>query len=203
MPISFIGRTLLMLRSIKRAHSLDANNPDLHTCLVRFLLHTSKVPLEGAVGEVVKRQTVGIFSSTKPTQLNGEYLKKSRNSLAHLLQAARMLYVLDPSAQARALSFVTNIENLEGVTLQNCTKVLEALRNGDFGHCDDTIADYMAKCHVRFPFATAFRPPEPKANNHQEKENSIKNWSRHALLQRHWIAIVVRRVNEEPVCGAS
>ncbi|KAL6435663.1 hypothetical protein ACFW04_005527 [Cataglyphis niger] len=169
------GRTLLMLRSIKRAHRLDANNPDLHTCLVRFLLHTSKVQLEGAVGEVVKRQTVGIFSSTKAAQLNAEYLKKSRNSLAHLLQAARMLYVLDPSAQTKALSLVTNIENLEGVTLQNCTKVLEALRNGDFGHCDDTIADYMAKCHVQFPFATAFRPPEPKANNHQEKENSIKN----------------------------
>ncbi|XP_070168263.1 N-alpha-acetyltransferase 15, NatA auxiliary subunit [Polyergus mexicanus] len=171
------GRTLLMLRSIKRAHRLDANNPDLHTCLVRFLLHTSKIQLEGAVGEVVKRQTVGIFSSTKTAQLNAEYLKKNRNSLAHLLQAARMLYVLDSSAQTKALSLATSIENLEeGVTLQNCTKVLEALRNGDFGHCDDTIADYMTRCHARFPFATAFRPPEPpKANNHQEKENSIQN----------------------------
>lgn len=164
-----------MLRSIKRAHRLDANNPDLHTCLVRFLLHTSKTPLEGAVGEVVKRQTVGIFSSTKAAQLNSEFLKKSRNSLAHLLQAARMLYVLDPSAQQKALSLVSNIDELDGVTLQNCTKVLEALRNGDFGHCDDTIEDFMTKCHVRFPFATAFRPPEPKTNNHQEKENSIKN----------------------------
>jgi len=164
-----------MLRSIKRAYRLDANNPDLHTCLVRFLLHTSKSPLEGAVGEVVKRQTAGIFSSTKTTSLNTEYLKKNRNSLPHLLQGARMMYVLDPSVQTKALSLVTSIDELEGVTLQNCTKVLEALRNGDFGHCDDTIADYMAKCHARFPFATAFRPPEPKANNHQEKENSIKN----------------------------
>lgn len=86
-----------------------------------------------------------------------------------------MFYVLDPSAQTKALSLVTSIDDLEGVTLQNCTKVLEALRNGDFGHCDDTIDDYMARCHAQFPFATAFRPPEPKANNHQEKENSIKN----------------------------
>ncbi|XP_032687524.1 N-alpha-acetyltransferase 15, NatA auxiliary subunit [Odontomachus brunneus] len=168
------GRTLLMLRSIKRAHRLDANNPDLHTCLVRFLLHTSGSPLEGSVGEVVKRQTAGIFSSPKAVQLNAEYLKKNRNSLPHLLQGARMLYVLDPSAQPKALSLVTSIEELEGVTLKNCTKVLEALRNGDFGDCNATIADYMAKCHERFPFATAFRPPEPKAN-HQEKENSIKN----------------------------
>lgn len=168
-------RTLLMLRSIKRAHRLDANNPDLHTCLVRFLLHINKSPLEGAVGEVVKRQTADIFSGTKAAQLNAEYLKRNRNSLPHLLQGARMLYVLDPSAQTKALSLVTGLGELEGVTLQNCTKVLEALHNGDFGHCDDTIADYMVKCHARFPFSTAFRPPEPKANNHQEKENSIKN----------------------------
>lgn len=165
-----------MLRSIKRAHRLDADNPDLHTCLVRFLLHISKSPLEGAMGEVVKRQTADIFSSAKAASLNSEYLKNNRNSLPHLLQGARMLYVLDPSAQTKALSLVTSIdEQLEDVTLQNCTKVLEALHNGDFGHCDDTIADYMARCHARFPYATAFRPPEPKANNHQEKENSIKN----------------------------
>ena len=89
-----------------------------------------------------------------------------------------MLYVLDPSAQTKALSLATNIDDLEGVTLQNCTKVLESLRNGDFGHCDSTIADYMAKCHKYFPYATAFRPPETKLTvtiKHQEKENSIKN----------------------------
>lgn len=163
-----------MLRSIKRAHRLDANNPDLHTCLVRFLLHINKQStlLEGAVGEVVKRQTAGIFSSSKPAQLNAEYLKKNRNSLPHLLQGASMLYVLDPSAQSKALSLVINLDNLEGVTLQNCTKLLEALSIGNFGHCDATIADFTAKCHARFPFATAFRPQKV---NHQEKENSIKN----------------------------
>ncbi|KAG7203683.1 hypothetical protein KM043_013711 [Ampulex compressa] len=170
------GRTLLMLRSIKRAHRLDPNNPELHTCLVRFMQHTSGPPSEGPVGEVIKRQTAGIFSSTTAAKLNTEYLKNNRNSLPHLLQGARMLYMLDPSSQARALSLISNIEDLDGVTLQNCTKVLEALRNGDFGHCDSTIADYIVKCHKRFPYATAFRPPESKAMaNHQEKENSIKN----------------------------
>ncbi|XP_071862759.1 N-alpha-acetyltransferase 15/16 [Bombus fervidus] len=172
------GRTLLMLRSIKRAHGLDPNNPDLHTCLVRFMLHTNRSPSEGPVGEVVKRQTAGIYSTSTPTQLNAEFLKKNRNSLPHLLQGARMLYVLDPSAQTKALSLATNIDDLEGVTLQNCTKVLESLRNGDFGHCDSTIADYMTKCHKYFPYATAFRPPETKLTvtiKHQEKENSIKN----------------------------
>lgn len=165
-----------MLKSIKRANGLDSNNPDLHACLVRFILHASRSPLEGAVGEVVKHQTAGIYANSTASQLNAEFLKKNLNSLPHLLQGARMLYVLDPSAQSKALNLVTNIEELEGVTLSNCTKVLESLRSGDFGHCEHTIADYMAKCHKRFPYATAFRPPETKTTtNHQEKENSIKN----------------------------
>lgn len=170
------GRTLLMLRSIKRAHRLDANNPDLHTCLVRFLLNTSRLSLEGAVGEVVKRQTADIFSDSTAVQLNAEYLKKNRNSLPHLLQGARMLYLLDPSAQARALSLVTNTDELENVTLKNCTKVLESMQNGDFGYCDSTIAEFISKCHKLFPYATAFRLQETKPTaNHQDKENSIKN----------------------------
>lgn len=170
-------RTLLMLRSIKRAHRLDPNNPVLHTCLVRFLLHTDRVSLEGALEEVVSRQTADIFADSTAVQLNAEYLKKNRNSLPHLLQGARMLYLLKPLVQAKALSLVTNIEELEGVTLKNCTMVLESMQNGDFGYCDSTIAEFISKCHKRFPYATAFRPQEttkPTAN-HQEKEYSIKN----------------------------
>ncbi|XP_076628911.1 N-alpha-acetyltransferase 15/16 isoform X2 [Colletes latitarsis] len=85
------GRKLLMLKSIKRAHGLDPNNPDLHSCLVRFMLHISRSPLVGAVREVVKRQTAGIYRSLTPMQLNREFLKANRNSLPHLLQAAKMM----------------------------------------------------------------------------------------------------------------
>ncbi|KAI4475549.1 hypothetical protein M0802_015109, partial [Mischocyttarus mexicanus] len=192
------GRTLLMLRSIKRAHRLDSNNPDLHTCLVRFLLNINRSSLEGPVGEVVKRQTADIFSDSTAVQLNTEYLKKNENSLPHLLQGARMLYLLDPSAQTRALSLVTNMDQLENVTLKNCIKVLESMQNGDFGYCDSTIAEFIANCRKRFPYATAFRLQETTTTtttttittttttttntntnkptaNHQDKENSIKN----------------------------
>ncbi|XP_033217109.1 N-alpha-acetyltransferase 15, NatA auxiliary subunit isoform X1 [Belonocnema kinseyi] len=173
------GRTLLMLRSINRAYRLDPNNPELHTCLVRFLQHTNASPLEGAVAEVVKRQTSGIFSSSSAENLNAQYLKKNSKSLPHLFQGARMIYLLDPSAQSKALSLITNIEDLEGVTLEICTRVLEALCTGDFGSCESTVADFRSKSHYRFPYATAFRlheVPEAKVTvNHQEKENSIKN----------------------------
>ncbi|XP_011297851.1 N-alpha-acetyltransferase 15, NatA auxiliary subunit [Fopius arisanus] len=175
------GRTLLMLQSIKRAHRLDSNNPDLHSCLVRFLRHTGASPLEGPVAQVVKHQTREIFSNSDAVQFNTDFLQKNLTSLPHLLQCARMLYLLDSTSQSKALSLATGLDDLTGVTLPISTRVLEALRANDFGPCDDAIDDYMNKCHKRFPYATAFRPPQTKAVhfnaalNRQDKENSIKN----------------------------
>lgn len=170
------GKILLMLQSIKRAHRLDANNPELHSCLVRFLkLTTNQQQLEGPVAEVIKRQTSEIFSITDPVQFNDEFLSKNKKSLPHLFQAGRMMYLLDSSAQEKALSLVINCcdddnacnangnesnGGLVGVNLNNCVRILEALRNNDFGPCDEAIDKYTAKCHKRFPYAAAFKPPE-------------------------------------------
>lgn len=163
-----------MLRSINRAHRLEPNHPNLHSCLVRFLRHTGTASLDSIVGEVVARQSSGIFSgASSGSQLNADYLKSNPSSLPHLLQGARMLYLLEPTAQQRAISLATSLEpSLRGLDLGTCTMVLEALRSGDFGLCEEAIADYTAKCHERFPYATAFRPPEPSKPllaNHQDQ----------------------------------
>lgn len=151
-----------MLRSIIRTHRLDSNNPELHSCFVRFLRHTSTSNLDATVSEVVKRQSSEIFAGRSAQQLNNDFLKKNAKSLPHLLQSARMQYLLDPSGQQKAIELVTSLDpSLEGVNLESCTRVLEALRNGDFGLCEQAITDYKAKCHERFPYATAFRPETP------------------------------------------
>lgn len=171
-------RTLLMLRSINRAHRLDPNNPELHSCLVRFLRHTNKSHLEGALAEVVKRQTSGIFSSCSAEQLNAQYLKKNSKSLPHLFQGARMMYFLDPTVQAKALSLIADIDSLENVSLDVCTRLLLSLQKGDFGSCESTTADFRVKCHSRFPYATAFRPQEiveAKVTVNHQDDYSIKN----------------------------
>jgi hypothetical protein len=163
------GRTLLMLRSINRAHRLEPNNPELHSCLVRFLRHTGSSNHDSIVNEVIKRQSTGIFANTNASQLNSDYLNKNSKSLPHLLQGARMLYLLDPTSQQKAITLTTNLDSsLKSVNLENCTKVLEALRNGDFGLCEQAIADYTSKCHERFPYAMAFHPPESKQQQHQQ-----------------------------------
>ena len=152
-----------MLRSIKRAHFLDPNNPELHSCLVRFLQHTERANLEGSlVGEVVRRQTGDLFKGRSAVHLNADFLERNSNSLPHLLQGARMLYLLEPATQQQAISTVTSLESIYGVTLKNCRKVLEALNNGDFGSCEHVIDEYKARCHDLFPFASAFNPPEIK-----------------------------------------
>lgn len=49
------------------------------------------------------------------------------------------------------------------IILQNCTRVLQSLRAGDFGTCEDVTEDYVKKCHGRFPYASAFKPPSTSA----------------------------------------
>lgn len=48
---------------------------------------------------------------------------------------------------------------------QTCSKVLEALRDGeDFGECEAQAEDYMVRCRARFPYAQIFRPPVPASS---------------------------------------
>ncbi|KAJ8676612.1 hypothetical protein QAD02_012399, partial [Eretmocerus hayati] len=158
------GRTLLMLRSIKRAHRLDPNNPELHSCLVRFLKHVAGATLDQTVSEVVRRQSISIFGqAADAAKLNADFLAKNDSSLPHRLQAARMLHLFDPSQQKKAIALATSIDPASvtsGLTLPNCVRVLEALRAGDLGSCECDLAEYTTKCHERFPYATAFRPPD-------------------------------------------
>lgn len=49
--------------------------------------------------------------------------------------------------------------------LQTCSKVLEGLREGEFGHCDAQADDYMVRCRARFPYAQIFRPPVPASES--------------------------------------
>ena len=101
-----------MLRSIKRAFNLDQNNPELHSCLVRFLQHTKDSKLDDIVKDVVKHHSKTIFSNKDVATLNKEFLDNNQESLPHRLQGARMLYLLDPTSQARAIKYVTDLDKL-------------------------------------------------------------------------------------------
>lgn len=160
------GKLLLMLQSIKRACRVDANNPQLHVCLVKFYLKVAESnEICEPIAEVLKQEMTHIYGDKDAKQLNQEFLNKNSNSLPHLLEGARMLCLLDPSKRLHAISLANTVsEELEGVDLLTCINVFAALKR-DFGPCDAHVCDYQEKCHERFPYATAFRSQTNASNS--------------------------------------
>uniref|UniRef100_T1HB37 Uncharacterized protein n=2 Tax=Rhodnius TaxID=13248 RepID=T1HB37_RHOPR len=100
-----------------------------------------------------------IIRERTPEQINNDYLENHRHNLPSLLQAARVMYKLDRSTQKEAIKIATNLtDGLDGITWQNCAEVIAAMRDGDFGQCENEIESYRAKCYKRFPRAVAFFP---------------------------------------------
>nr|CAD7401189.1 unnamed protein product [Timema poppensis] len=168
-------KPLLMLQSIKRAHRLDPSHSELHPCLVIFLQSLSrwKGTLDHPVAMVISQEMEPITKDRSAHQLNKQFL----GNLSHLLdarfEAARMMHHLDSSTQQEAITLATSLnKDIGNITLKTCVKVLQALRNGEFGHCPAAVQDYQVRCHARFPYAQAFRPTSPLCdNNHITDSN--------------------------------
>lgn len=115
-----------MLQSIKRAHRLDSQNPRLHSCLIRF--HGSveaarrDSTMAEAVLQVIEREAASMFAGCDAHELNRKYLEQYGDSLAAVLEGAKMMYHLerDRKSQEAALKLVTS------VTESNRTKDADA-----------------------------------------------------------------------------
>ncbi|XP_046394061.1 N-alpha-acetyltransferase 15, NatA auxiliary subunit [Ischnura elegans] len=159
-------RPLLMMQSIKKAYGLEPENARLHSCVIRFCCYVDKWRggMLPPVSQVIDMQMVDILKGRSAPQINADFLLKHSNSLPALFEGARMMYFLDPSRQESALKLTLTLDrSIEGITLQNCLRVLNALNNGDFGHCPMQAAEYKVRCHERFPYALAFQHPAASA----------------------------------------
>ncbi|CAH1394311.1 unnamed protein product [Nezara viridula] len=158
------GKPLLMLQSVKRAYKVDGNHPLVHEAVVRYskkmLQWESEGNLPTSVSKVIAIQMEPILKGRTAFQINDEYLKKYYNSLPARLQAARVMYMLDNSKQREAIDLATNLESsLEGISIQNCIDVINSLKDGSFGKCDNELNEYKLKCHEKYPLAVDFFPP--------------------------------------------
>ncbi|CAL4189192.1 unnamed protein product, partial [Meganyctiphanes norvegica] len=149
--------------SLKRAHKLEPQNPELHTCFVRFLQHRQEKfgsDAESPVAQVINLELNNLLTNTDPTQLNEDFLNKHQESIAHRLQAARSMVLLDSIQRERAINIGTSLEShLQGRILPNLVKVLEWLEGNEFkGSCDE-ISLYKSQCNAVIPHALAFRAP--------------------------------------------
>ncbi|KAL2077735.1 hypothetical protein ACEWY4_027239 [Coilia grayii] len=155
-------RYLLMLQAVKRAFSIDPDHPWLHQCLVRFFKGVSSSNyLPEAVKTVLNKETGRLFGEYDPQSYNKNFLSKHNHSIPHRVAAAKMMVYLDPSSEKIAVELATCLdESLTGRSIQICTEVLQALRDGGLGsEQQKTMESYRATCHQLYPCALAFMPP--------------------------------------------
>ncbi|KAG9492064.1 hypothetical protein GDO78_000539 [Eleutherodactylus coqui] len=152
------GKFLLMLQSVKRAFSIDRNNPWLHECLIRFSKSVSDHSnLPDLVIKVLLHEMKSIFTNKNLESFNEEFLKNNPTSIQHLLSGAKMMYYLDKSRQEKAIAIATRLDDtLIDRNVQSLTRVLEGLLDGSFGSCNTRYEEYRAACHKLFPLTPAF-----------------------------------------------
>uniref|UniRef100_A0A667Z322 N-alpha-acetyltransferase 15, NatA auxiliary subunit a n=1 Tax=Myripristis murdjan TaxID=586833 RepID=A0A667Z322_9TELE len=159
---------LLMLQSVKRAVAIDPSDPWLHQCLVRFFKGVREsVDLPEAVRTVLKQEISRLFGESNPQSYNKNYLSQHSNSIPHRLAAAKMMVYLEPCSDKMACELATALdESLTGRSIQICTEVLEALRDGQLGEAQQKAAEaYRAACHKIYPYTLAFMPPGYQDNS--------------------------------------
>merc|ERR1712071_705262 len=186
------SKPLLMVQSVKRALKVDANHPELHSCLIRLFRFLQEGQLlddqvsNAAVVTVLKTETDALFDQLDATQLNARFLERNANSLPHLFQGTKYMCVLDSSREEEAVSLVTDLKSgLEGVTPETCSKVLQALRDGDYGEKGrQSVDDFKSASHQRFPHATDFSssstPGQPTATaDHNHSSDAVESLTNH------------------------
>uniref|UniRef100_A0A8B9HZ59 N(alpha)-acetyltransferase 15, NatA auxiliary subunit a n=1 Tax=Astyanax mexicanus TaxID=7994 RepID=A0A8B9HZ59_ASTMX len=153
---------LLMLQSVKRAFAMDPGHPWLHQCLIRFFKGVAdNKSLPEPVQTVLKQEITRLFGESDPKRYNKNFLSKHTNSIPHRVAAAKMMVYLDPSSESMAAELATSLdESLTGRTIQICTEVLQALKDGSLGSEQQKVLEaYRASCHGLYPYSLAFMPP--------------------------------------------
>uniref|UniRef100_A0A673GXI4 N(alpha)-acetyltransferase 15, NatA auxiliary subunit a n=1 Tax=Sinocyclocheilus rhinocerous TaxID=307959 RepID=A0A673GXI4_9TELE len=104
-----------------------------------------------AVQTVLKLEITKLFGESDPKTFNKNFLSKHANSIPHRVAAAKMMVFLDPSSEGMAAELATSLnESLTGRTIQTCTEVLQALRDGSLGSQQEKILEsYRVACHEK------------------------------------------------------
>ncbi|XP_071539281.1 N-alpha-acetyltransferase 15, NatA auxiliary subunit isoform X2 [Panulirus ornatus] len=162
------GKPLLMLQALKRALKLEPCNPELHTCLIRFLLYRQEklTNYNETIVDVINREVTRLLPTTDPNKLNEDFLNNNQESFLHRLQAARSMVLLDSVQRERALSIATAVDpHLKDRTHENMQKVLQWLESREYGASLEQLSHYKVQCHAIFPRARAFMPPQPASTS--------------------------------------
>lgn len=117
------NKLLMMLQALKRAYAIDANNPVLHGCTIRFI----KL-LEKRLGEanefvkiVIQKEIANELPilGKKASQVNEEFLGRNKDNPAAVVAAARVIYEEMPQKnKTKAIELLKSCSDMKGLTLE-------------------------------------------------------------------------------------
>jgi len=159
------GRFLLMLRSVRKMKNIDAQSPEFHYYLCKFLIkyNFEKTLLSETIKQVIEKELSELYGGESIETLNEAFLKANEKNYGRTVHGAQVLYELNPSENAqRAINIVTNLDDFSsGIDLMSYIKVFRILKDNTFGKTDSSVLEsYKAKCHERWPFANVFQSKE-------------------------------------------
>ncbi|XP_058055500.1 N-alpha-acetyltransferase 15, NatA auxiliary subunit [Anopheles bellator] len=154
------AKLLLMLQSLKRAHQLDAGNPTLHGCIVRFhrVLEERQAvgDIDPSVQIVIDRQRENLFRGhMTAVALNDSYRQENCHNLDAVYESAKIMFTLDNKRREEAIAMLTGCD-LQNVPLEKATKLFLLLKSGYFGSLDEKLPTFKKLCQKRFPLAVVF-----------------------------------------------
>jgi len=160
-------KPLLMLQSIKRALKVNASDPRLHGCLIRFqkFVEERSAGFAGPVNQVLDQETQSIFTTKSAKERNEQFIQSHSNTLDHRVVGARMQALLDPSNLESAVQLVTKLDDsIKEISLQTCAEAYDLLLSGEFGAAGSNSAEsYRQVCQTFFPYATKFNLNSPNS----------------------------------------
>eukprot|EP00795_Rhopilema_esculentum_P000514 gene514-10194_t len=153
-------KPLLMLQAIKRAYSLDTENPKLHECIVRFAktIADARPSLSKIVLSVLDRGIPSFLVNVDLQSYNLQFHQRHKSSLISQISVSKMMYYLDSSKKEEAAKLIVDMpEELEDITLENCIIAYDTIEDGHLGDCALLLQQFRQKLSAMFPLATRFR----------------------------------------------
>ncbi|XP_045539538.1 N-alpha-acetyltransferase 15, NatA auxiliary subunit [Papilio machaon] len=169
-------KPLLMLQSVKRAWRLDSGHQHLHDCLLRFhvWLDAARPGLNQHVAAVLDSETQQMMQGRSALQMAEQFMcGAAQSSQAAALWGARALARLVPERTQHALAHATAM-HYPDLTIEGCVEVLDSLKEGDFGSCENEIEQYINACHTKFPYALAFKPDAGQPDDSHSEDTTLQ-----------------------------
>ncbi|KAL1551466.1 N-alpha-acetyltransferase 16, NatA auxiliary subunit [Salvia divinorum] len=185
-------KILLALQAVKHLVRLDANDPDVHRCLIKFFHKVASMPSPVTDAE---KLIWGVLEAERPafsqlhekslTEANSLFLESHRDSLRHRAAVAEMIFVLEPHKKQEAINLIEessgDLSSSNGAVgpnrvwrLKDCIAVHKLL--GSILDDRDAATRWKARCAEYFPHSTYFEgrcsSAVSNSSNHQSHKPS-------------------------------